>query len=146
MRNYLYPIAAVLLLAATAARADDEKLVQAGTVDIDQTRVAFMISGNAGGGVLHYRGKDYPFSIGGLGVGGIGVSKLKASGQVYNMTDRANFAGVYSQLRSGITVADQGAGNKLWLKNGDGVVLKLEGKSEGLALSLGADAVNISFK
>ena len=146
MRNYLYPIAAVLLLAATATRADDEKLVQAGTLDIDQTRVAFMISGNAGGGVLHYRGKDYPFSIGGLGVGGIGVSKLKASGQVYNMTDRANFAGVYSQLRSGITVADQGAGNKLWLKNGDGVVLKLEGKSQGLALSLGADAVNISFK
>ncbi len=146
MRNYLYPIAAVLLLAATATRADDEKLVQAGTLDIDQTRVAFMISGNAGGGVLHYRGKDYPFSIGGLGVGGIGVSKLKASGQVYNMTDRATFAGVYSQLRSGITVADQGAGNKLWLKNGDGVVLKLEGKSQGLALSLGADAVNISFK
>jgi hypothetical protein len=62
------------------------------------------------------------------------------------MTDRMKFAGVYSQLRSGVTMADESAGNKLWLKNGDGVVLKLQGKSEGLALSLGADAVNISFK
>ena len=145
MRKCLYTIAAILLL-ASAANAEDEKLVQAATLDIDQTRVAFMISGNAGGGVLHYRGKDYPFSIGGLGVGGIGVSKLKASGQVYNMTDRMKFAGVYSQLRSGVTMADESAGNKLWLKNGDGVVLKLQGKSEGLALSLGADAVKISFK
>jgi len=145
MRKGLYTVAAVFLI-ASAAQAEDEKLVQAATVDIDQTRVAFMISGNAGGGVLHYRGKDYPFSIGGLGVGGIGVSKLKASGQVYNMTDRMKFAGVYSQLRSGVTMADESAGNKLWLKNGDGVVLKLQGKSEGLALSLGADAVKISFK
>jgi hypothetical protein len=145
MRKYLYSLTAVLFLTSVMARADDEKLVQAGTVDIDQTRVAFMLSGNAGGGVLHYRGKDYPFSIGGLGIGGIGVSKLTASGQVYNMTDRTEFTGVYSQLRTGITVADQGTG-KLWLKNGDGVVLKLQAKSKGLALSLGADAVNISFK
>jgi len=143
--NCVYAATAMMLLVSTAARSEDEKLVEAGTVDVSQTRVAFMVSGNAGGGVLHFRGKDYPFSIGGLGIGGIGISKLEATGHVFNMTDRTKFSGVYSQLRTGITVADQGTG-KLWLKNGDGVVLELKGKSEGLALSLGADAVHVSFK
>lgn len=61
------------------------------------------------------------------------------------LNDRADFSGVYSQLRSGITVGDQGNG-KLWLKNGSGVVLKLRGASKGIRLSLGADAVTINFK
>ena len=94
---------------------------------------------------MHFHGRDYPFSIGGLGIGGIGITKLEATGTVYNMKDRSQFAGVYSQLRSGITVGDQGNG-KLWLKNGDGVVLKLRGASKGVGLSLGADAVTIDFK
>jgi hypothetical protein len=116
-----------------------------GTVDINQTRVAFLVSANGGGGTLHFRGNDYPFSIGGLGVGGIGVSKLKAAGHVYNLRDRAKFAGVYSELRTGYALGGKGHG-KLWLKNGAGVVLELEGKGEGIALSLGADAVSISFR
>jgi len=140
---------ASLVLAATAscagiARADDQ-LKQSGTVSISQTRVAFIFSGNAGGGTLYYKGGSYPFSIGGLGIGGIGVTKLEATGTVYNMSDRAQFAGAYSQLRSGITVGDQGNG-RLWLKNGQGVVLKLHGASKGIGLSLGADAVTIQFK
>lgn len=135
-------LAAITALAIAHA---DEPLWQSGTLTISQTRVAFLVSGNAGGGTLHYRGQDYPFSIGGLGIGGIGITKLEATGTVYNLNDRADFSGVYSQLRSGITVGDQGNG-KLWLKNGAGVILKLRGASKGIGLSLGADAVTINFK
>jgi len=138
-------LAVLLVMTVPAAAADDEKLIKTATLDITQTRVSFLVSGNAGGGVLHYQGKDYPFSVGGLGIGGIGISKLEAAGDVYNMTDRKQFTGVYSAFRTGYAAGDSGKG-KLWLKNADGVVLQLRGKSEGVALNLGADAVNISFK
>ena len=36
------------------------------------------VSGDAGSGVLYYQGGRYPFSVGGLGVGGIGISKIEA--------------------------------------------------------------------
>jgi hypothetical protein len=139
-----FAVAAAAGAVFAVAHADDQ-LKQSGTVDISQTRVAFIFSGNAGGGTLYYQGRSYPFSIGGLGIGGIGVTKLEATGTVYNMSDTSQFPGVYSQLRSGITVGDQGTG-KLWLKNGDGVILKLQGASKGIGLSLGADAVTIQYK
>jgi hypothetical protein len=116
-----------------------------GTVDINQTRVSFLVSGNTGGGVLHYGGRDYPFTIGGLGIGGIGVTKLTARGEVYNLPSAARFQGMYSQFRTGMALGDTGNG-KLWLKNGDGVVLKLRGDGKGIGLTMGADAVRISFK
>ena len=59
-----------------------------------QTRVSFLVSGNGGGGTLHFQGRDYPFSVGGLGLGGIGVSKLTASGQVYSRSRSARIRGL----------------------------------------------------
>ena len=72
----------ILLTCTATAGATDPSLHLSGTVDIDQTRVSFLVSGSGGGGVLHFQGKDYPFSIGGLGIGGIGVTKLLATGSV----------------------------------------------------------------
>lgn len=141
----LQGIALCVLLAGVAIADTEKPLHYSGTVDIDQTRVSFLVSGNGGGGVLHYRGKDYPFSIGGLGIGGIGVSKLVATGTVYNLGGIEKFAGLYSQMRTGYALGDEGKG-KLWLKSDDGVVLKLAGKGKGIGLSLGADAVTISLK
>jgi hypothetical protein len=137
--------AAALLTGASFASDTDPQLHYSGAIDIDQTRVSFLVSGNGGGGTLHYRGKDYPFAIGGLGVGGIGITKLTATGKVYNMTDMGKFPGVYSEVRTGFAVGDLGNG-RLWLKNGDGVVLHLQGTHKGIGLTLGADAVHISYK
>jgi hypothetical protein len=52
------------------------------TVDIDEIQIGYMVMGTLGGGTLHYQGKDYRFKIGGLGAGGVGADKLKASGEV----------------------------------------------------------------
>lgn len=148
MRISISVIAAAGLLALAGpatATAPPPVLHLSGTVDIDQTRVSFVVSGNGGGGTLHYRGKDYPFAIGGLGLGGIGVTKLVATGNVYNLTDPAKFTGMYGEARTGYAIGDKGKG-KLWLKNSDGVVLELKGKGQGVGLSLGADAVHISYK
>lgn len=130
-----------LLLPALPALA----AVQAGTVEIEQVQVAFLGSGNLGGGTLHFQGKSYRFSVGGLGVGGIGVSKMKATGVVYDMATIGQFAGVYGQARMGAVAADMSTGG-LWLQNPNGVVLSLSARRKGLALSTGADAVVIDLK
>jgi hypothetical protein len=122
----------------------DEKMVSAGTVEIEQTRISFIGSATGGGGVLHFRGRDYPFKVGGLGIGGIGITKLKAVGTVYNLDDPLKFPGTYGELRAGMTLG-QGK-NHLWLKNGNGAVLELKGQGKGVGLNLGAGAVTISYR
>ena len=116
-----------------------------GTLTIDQLQVAWMISGNIGGGKLRYNGRVYSFTIGGLGIGGFGASRIRATGKVYGLTNVRDFAGGYFQARYGIVVADKSAG-ELWLENANGVVLHLKAKRTGLALSLGADAIFVNLK
>lgn len=115
------------------------------TVRIKQIQIAFIGSGALGGGTLNYQGKSYPITVGGLGVGGIGASELTASGAVYGLTQRKDFAGAYVQVRSGWALADKGKGT-LWLRNSNGVTMKLRTRRQGLQLALGADGVVIGFK
>ncbi len=122
----------------------DETMVKSGSVYIEQVQLAFIGSGNLGGGTLQFQGRSYKFSIGGLGIGGFGVSKITAVGNVYNLTDPRFFPGAYVQGRYGYAVGEASAG-KLWLKNSNGVVLELKAERQGLALSLGGDAVYINF-
>jgi len=131
------------LLAAGEARADDE-LVKAGTVIIEQVQIAFIGSGNLGGGTLNYQGQSYEFTIGGLGIGGYGISSMKATGEVYNMKNLAEFPGAYGAARYGAVAGDIDTG-ELWLQNPSGVVIHLKTEREGLALSLGADAIYIQM-
>ena len=138
-------IAALLLAASVAlpaAKADDLK--PAGTVTISQTQIAFIGSGNLGGGQLTYGGKTYSFTVGGLGIGGFGISTMKATGTVYNLTDVSKFAGAYVQGRYGFAAGTSGSG-ELWLQNDAGVVIQLKTERQGVALSLGGDAVYIGF-
>lgn len=137
-------IASLLGLCCGSAGAD-EAMTQSGTVQIEQVQIAFIGSGNLGGGTLQFGGQSYPFTVGGLGIGGFGISKMEATGEVYDLNDSRYFPGAYIQGRYGLAVGNASLGD-LWLKNANGVVLHLKAKRQGLALSLGADAVYINFK
>ena len=115
-----------------------------GTVDMQEVQAADSGSGSAGKGVLSFRGRDYPFQVGGVGVGGIGLSTIDATGEVYNLRDLAQFPGTYGQARYGFAIGTASAG-ELWMQNESGVILHLKAKREGLILSLGGDAVVISL-
>ncbi len=132
-------------LSSAQTASDTPQLKQSGTIEIEQVQIAFLYSGNLGGGRLHYQGKTYEFTIGGLGVGGIGVSKIEATGEVYNLNNLGDFPGAYGQARYGFAVDTESAG-ELWLQNAEGVRIRLDAKRKGLALSLGADAIYIGFK
>lgn len=115
-----------------------------GTLTIEQVQIAFIGSGNLGGGKLNYGGSTYDFTIGGLGIGGIGISKMEAVGTVYDLNRLADFPGAYGQARYGLAVGSLGGG-ELWLKNPNGIALHLKAHRKGLALSLGADAIYINL-
>jgi hypothetical protein len=115
-----------------------------GYVEMAQVQAAYIGSGNAGNGTLRYRGHTYPFTVGGLGVGGIGISKIEARGEVYGLERLRDFPGAYIQGRYGLAVGTASTGD-LWLKNGNGVIMRLVAKRQGLMLSLGGDAVVIQM-
>jgi hypothetical protein len=115
-----------------------------GYVRMTQIQAAYLGSGNAGNGVLRYHGSSYPFTVGGLGVGGIGLSKIEAKGEVYGLQRLQDFPGAYVQGRYGFAVGNTSGGD-LWLKNGNGVIMRLVAKRQGLMLSLGGDAVVIQM-
>ena len=137
-------IATLIAALAMAGPSAAEDLKKSGTVRIEQVQVAFIGSGNLGGGTLQYGGKSYKFTIGGLGIGGIGISKITATGAVYNLDKLEHFPGAYVQGRIGFAVGETSAG-KLWLKNSHNVVLELKADREGLMLALGGDAIYIDL-
>ena len=115
-----------------------------GSLTLTAGQAAFIGSGTAGKGNLRFRGRNYPFAVGGLGLGGIGASSIEANGQVYNLTNISQFPGTYAQVRYGGAVGTASTG-ELWLQNDAGVILRLMAKRTGLMLSLGADAIVISL-
>jgi hypothetical protein len=119
-------------------------LMPDGTVDMNQVQAAFIGSAGGGTGTLYYRGGAYQFHVGGLGVGGIGVSTIDANGEVYKLSSLANFPGAYAQARYGFAIGTMSGGD-LWMQNESGVILHLKAKRTGLMLSLGGDAVVISM-
>ncbi len=112
------------------------------TVDMNEVQAAYIGSAGGGSGTLFYRGSAYPFTVAGLGVGGIGVSTIDATGDVYNLRSVAVFPGAYAQGRYGFVVGRMSSGD-LWLQNEAGVVMHLKAKREGLMLSLGGDVMDV---
>ncbi len=135
-----------LVLAATTVLAGAPKdKPLSGTLTVEQVQVAWILSGNLGGGKLDYKGNTYDFTIGGLGVGGFGMSKIEATGEVYGLERIEDFVGAYGQARYGMVAVDVSTG-ELWLENTKGVVIHLDAKRKGLALALGADAIYLDLK
>lgn len=128
-------LATTLLMGGLALAADAKQ--PSGTVTIDETQIAFILGGSMGGGQLTYQGQEYPFKIGGLTAGAnIGVSKMSASGEVYALDDIAKFPGTYTKLDASIALG--GGIGGLRLKNENGVIMRLESRTQGLQLNVGS--------
>jgi hypothetical protein len=101
-----------------------------GYVDMREVSIAYLGEAGGGKGTLSFQGQTYPFVIAGLGGGGIGVSTIDASGEVYNLTDLAQFPGAYGEGRYGAVVGQASTGD-LWLENNAGVVMHLRPSARG---------------
>ncbi|MBU3567821.1 DUF1134 domain-containing protein [Polynucleobacter alcilacus] len=133
-----------LSILSFGAGAADAPKKPSGTVSINETQFALIVGGSTGGGVLTYQGKKYPFKISGMSLGAnVGVSKLSASGEVYDLADLAKFPGTFTKLESSITLGG-GVGGTV-LKNENGVIMRLTSTSEGLQLNLSASGVTVKL-
>jgi hypothetical protein len=65
---------------------------------------------------------------------------MEATGDVYNLRELSQFPGAYGAARYGAAFSDKG-GRELCLENPHGVMMSLKARREGLAVSLGADAI-----
>jgi hypothetical protein len=120
-------------------------LTPSGTVELQAVQAAYIGSASGGSGTLFFNGRRYPFSIGGAGIGGIGASTIEGYGEVYKLREVAQFPGAYAQGRYGFALGNKSGGD-LWLQNESGVIIHIKAKREGLMLTLGGDAMVISFQ
>lgn len=136
---------AISLLASSLAFAADKKKPD-GTVAIDETQFAVILGGTVGGGKLNYGGNVYNFKIGGLTAGlNVGVSKMSAAGEVYELKDVSKFPGMYTKFDASATLG--GGAGALHLKNENGVIMKLTSRSKGVQLNVAsATGVKVEMK
>jgi len=114
------------------------------TLHLPTGSVALGLGYTWGEGVLTYQGKEYPFSIDGLSVVDVGISKAEANGRVYNLTKLEDFNGNYAGVTAGATVA--GGGGATTVRNQNGVVIDLLGTTVGLKFKLSVDGVKMTLK
>jgi hypothetical protein len=134
-------LASPVLLRASPALAAEKP---SGTLTLHRVDVALLLNAGWGGGTLYYDG-HHAFKIKGLGVGGIGVSKLEAHGNVFRLKQLSDFPGVYGSVQAGAVAGDEQLHGGIWLQNPAGVQIHLVPRRQGVALSLGASGVLISF-
>jgi len=137
-------VAAVLMAAATLAGASTESRAQTGTVRLHIVKAGFIVGVGGGSGTLIYQGKRYPLSIGGIGVGSLGVAAVDLVGTAHNLRTPADIAGSYAAAGAGATFV--GGAQVARLQNEKGVVLEVHGAQVGFQVSLGLGGMTIALQ
>jgi hypothetical protein len=132
----------VAAFATTAISGEARK--PSGRVTMESKSVAAGIGVSWGDGKLTFKGKEHPFTIDGLSVVDWGISRVSASGDVYNLTDVSKFPGTYLAAEAGFTLAG-GAGG-ITMRNNEGVIINLRSTSRGASLTLGPAGLRITMK
>ena len=125
----------------TSPVAEDHSI---GSVTLTGGSVAAGVGFVWGHGTLVYGDKHYRFKLSGISVVDVGAASITAQGDVYNLNGLQDFDGNYSAVTAGLTVA--GGGSVAYLKNENGVVIKLVSTTEGLRFNLSADGVHIKLQ
>lgn len=115
-----------------------------GRVRLTIYKAGWIIGGSGGGGTLHFHGRRYRLSVGGLDYGLVfGGSKTELHGRVRNIWRPSDVAGVYAAAGAGLAV---GAGARaIVLTNQKGAVLELSGRQVGLIANLDLSGLAISL-
>ncbi len=142
-RGMVSMLVVVMVLVISSLAFAEEKKPDA-TLKLSQGQVAVGIGWSWGGGVLTYKGKEYPFKVDGLSVGDVGITKAEAVGKVYNLKKMSDFNGTYTSAAAEGTIGG-GAGAST-MKNQNGVVISLTSTTQGLNLKLAAQGVKFTLE
>ncbi len=114
-----------------------------GRVTISARGAALGVGYTWGAGVLSYGGHRYRFSVKGVTVADIGFSRVTGQGRVYNLHRLADFSGTYGAA-SGEATLGSGLGGQ-FLKNGQGVELRIDNVTRGARLAGSADGIQLQL-
>ncbi len=134
----------LVVMLSVAPLVAQEPVYPIGTITLETTSLAAGVGLSWGDGTLKFKGKEYKFSIKGLSVAAVGISKVNAVGEVYNMENPADFAGNYAAVSAGLSLAQGASG--LIMRNNRGVVIALRAAQQGVQLNAGLDGFNITMK
>jgi hypothetical protein len=124
--------------------ADIAKAPVTATLDLEVKEIGLIVGGKSGKGILHFQGKDYPFTLKALQAGVIvGATKSSGTGEVRFLNKLEDFPGKYSAAGAGVAVV--GGGDTSSFQNDKGVIFTVKATSSGLALNLGFTAGEIAF-
>lgn len=140
-RWHMAVVMGVTLALVTAAVAQDKK--PSGTVSLESKSVAAGIGVSWGDGTLMFQNQPHKFSVKGLSVVDVGVSKVSAKGDVYDLTKLEDFSGTYVAAQASATIA--AGGGAIALQNQNGVVMVLTGTSMGAQLTLAPKGVDVKL-
>ena len=133
-----FMIAAVVVLGKPSP-----SYARTGSVRISIAKAGFIVGVGGGKGVLHFHGRSYRLSIGGISVGTIGVAGADLVGRVYNLHSAADIAGIYTAVSGSIAVA--GGGKVARLQNANGVIMDLHGTQAGFEASLSISGMTVTL-
>jgi hypothetical protein len=133
-------------VSATDAPPVSEASIPSGYVWLSGGSVAVGIGYAWGHGTL-YNSKDqkqYKFGLSGVSIADVGAASINAEGVVYNLSKPSDLEGEYSAVTAGATVV--AGGSVAYLKNNNGVVIRLHSQTEGLRFNLSANGVHITLR
>ncbi len=133
----------VLALAFGALAAKNEPLYPVGALTMEATTIAAGVGFKWGDGTLKFQGKEVKFKVKGLDVAAVGISRVTATGDVYNLKDVSDLAGTYTQASAGIALA--GGVKGMLAQNQKGVVIDLRAVQQGVQLNLGVGGFTIEL-
>ena len=128
----------IMLVGVTQSQA------QTGTVRLNIVKAGFIVGAGGGSGVLHYHGRTYRLTVGGIGLGSLGVAAADLVGTASNLHRPQDIAGTYGAAGAGVTFI--GGGQVATLQNEKGVVLQLHGGQVGFQVSLGLAGMTIGLR
>jgi hypothetical protein len=115
-----------------------------GTITVESKTIAVGVGVTWGDGILEYRGKKYQFTVDGLSVVDLGVSKVSARGKVENLKKLEDFDGNYVLTGAGAVVG--GGAGAAALKNQNGVEMALTATGQGVRFALPKGGMNVKLK
>jgi hypothetical protein len=135
----LAALASMTLAATTPSQAQSTCSIRLHIV-----KAGFIVGAGAGSGTLVCHGRPYRLSVGGIGLGSLGVAAADLSGTASNVHNPASVAGTYGAAGAGVTFV--GGGQVATLQNQNGVVLHLAGGQVGFQVSLGLAGMTLAMQ
>jgi len=133
-------VAAMLLGMPALVMADE---TPDATLTLSANTIGVGVGVSWGKGTLHYRGKDYSFTLDALSISNLRGNKFVGTGEVYHLGNIDDFNGTYATVSAGATVSSGQSSSAM--KNQHGVVIRMRSNTEGLQFNTSIEGVTMKL-